>query len=134
MSLPVPATSKPAVVKLMLIGTLDPAAPKPTPTSMRTLIGVGVIVGVLVLVGVRVAVLVTVTVGVLVGVSVRVGVGVLVGVFVGVRVFVGVKRNVGVKVCVGPTRLTVIDPLAPTTGVTLKPSESCASWFELVRL
>ncbi len=62
-----------------------------------------------------VAVAVMVGVGVMVGVAVMVGVGVIVGVRVGVDV--------------GSTRVTVIDPLEPSTG-RLTPLGSCATIFE----
>ncbi len=81
-SLPVPATRKPLVSRLVVIGTVAPASPVALPTLMFTATGVLVMVGVLVgvFVGVAVGVLVAVAVGVLVGVAVGVFVGVKVGV------------------------------------------------------
>ena len=82
MSLPVPATRKPLVSRLVMIGTLVPASPVALPTLMFTATGVLVIVGVLV--GVLVGVIVGVWLAVDVAVGVLVTVGVWVGVWVGV--------------------------------------------------
>ncbi len=136
MLLPVPATSSPELLKLVVIATLPPCAPVPVPMSMCTTCGVGVTVGVLVgvAVGVLVGVAVCVLVGVSVGVAVRVGVavGVAVGVSVGVAVgmvvgvFVGVFVGVAVGVFVGGASVTVAEPSAPTTRLSGAPLGSTA--------
>src|SRR5215470_17508362 len=91
-SLLVPATESPSVVRVVVIATIPPAGPVPVPTSICTVAGVGVVVGVAVGVadGVSVGVTVAVSNAVGVGVSVGVAVGVSLGTAVGVSVGVGV--------------------------------------------
>src|SRR4026209_707003 len=104
MSLPVPATMKPAVVSVAVTSTKLPARPMASARSTRMLIGVGV------------------TVGVSVGVGETVGGGETVGVSVAVGVAVGVC----VGVAVGPTSVIVIDPSVPKMRGTKLASGSCA--------
>src|SRR5215813_8329335 len=95
-SLLVPATATPSVVKLVVIDTVPPAGPELLPISTCTVATTGVAVGV--------------SDGVAVGVFVAAAIGVSVGA-------TGVSVGVSVGVAVGSGAVTVTAPSAPTTGL-----------------